>query len=80
MQEAVKVMEDVEETLRRAGWEGKGRERNTVRASPGVLNEVSADPGSLKLMDGEEEHPVKLAGDRLKRKNEFPFMSSFILK
>lgn len=23
MQEAVKVMEDVEETLRRAGWEGK---------------------------------------------------------
>lgn len=45
-----------------------------------MLNEVSADPGSLKLMDGEEEHPVKLAGDRLKRKNKFPVMSSFILK
>lgn len=32
MQEAVKVMEDVEETLRRAGWEGKGREGNATRS------------------------------------------------
>lgn len=56
------------------------RQQNVSRASPEVLNEVSANRDSLKLTYGEEEHSVKLAGDWLKRKSKFSFISLFILK